>query len=97
MWDGGVLTALDPRPDDFSHANGMNDRAQVVGRYRATSGAVHAFLWDSGRLYDLGGLPSGDESEAVAINRCGTIVGWARSASGEMHAVVWRRSAAPVL
>ena len=89
-----MLTPLDSLADGYSHANGMNQRAQIVGRYRARSGALHAFLWDGGRLSDLGGLPDGDESEAIAINRCGAIVGWARSASGEMHAVLWRRASA---
>jgi probable HAF family extracellular repeat protein len=92
LWDGSGLTPLDSRPDGYSHANGMNDRTQIVGRYRASAGALHAFLWDRGQLYDLGGLPNGDESEAIAINPCGTIVGWARSAAGEMHAVQWRRA-----
>jgi uncharacterized membrane protein len=40
-------------------------------------------------MTDLGTLPGGKESEAVAINNRGQIIGWSDTRSGEQHAVLW--------
>jgi probable HAF family extracellular repeat protein len=40
-------------------------------------------------MTDLGTLPGGGESRAVAINERNQIVGWAETKSGQTHAVLW--------
>lgn len=55
-----------------STANAINERGQVVG----ASG--HGFLWEKGRMTDLGAIPSpaeNTESKAFGINRKGQVVG----------------------
>src|SRR5258708_7261378 len=56
----------------FSHALGVNDNGQVVGRADISGGFQRAFLWsrDSG-MQDLGTLPGGGQSCATGINNSG--------------------------
>ncbi|HLY99999.1 MAG TPA: hypothetical protein VKT33_13145, partial [Candidatus Angelobacter sp.] len=52
----------------------------------------HAFFWtQKGGLRDLGFLPGGDYSVALAINDTGQVVGASNSASG-IHAFLWTGS-----
>lgn len=57
------------------HAFALNDRAQVVGSSQTAAGVYHAFLWEKGRMRDLGTLPSDGSSAALAINEKGQAVG----------------------
>ena len=59
-------------------ANALNDNNQIVGYSRTLVGPKHAFLWTTGNLMqDLGLLPGGIDSEAMAINNAGWVVGTA--------------------
>src|SRR3954447_2074857 len=58
-----------------SYAYGINDRGQVVGESRTASARAHAFLWQRGKMRDLGTL-SGHNSYAYAINDLGQVVGF---------------------
>ncbi|CAI7973511.1 Extracellular HAF [Frankia sp. Hr75.2] len=71
-----------------TEALAVNDRGQVVGR-SATSSGWHAFRWEGGRMTDLGVLPGGTSSNAVAINEDGQAAGWSYAADGKRHAVMW--------
>jgi probable HAF family extracellular repeat protein len=85
------LTALGTLPGrDGSVAFAINDRGQVVGISGTTFGEARAFLWENGKMTDLGTL-GGDFSEASAINDRGQVVGWAMTAEGEQHAVLWTK------
>lgn len=70
-------------PFASSRANAVNDSGQIVGSSSIRSGDVnaqHAFLYDSGKLVDIGtpGLPSvisNPNSTAIDINNLGQVIG----------------------
>jgi probable HAF family extracellular repeat protein len=69
---------------------GLNDRGAVVGWSNTAGGALHPFLWQRGRMTDLGTLDQVDGGWGMAtdINRYGTIVGQS-DLDGVRHAVRW--------
>lgn len=73
----------------FSLANGINNRAQVVGRSIAANGEDHAFLWSDGLMTDLNSVvPAGSGwtlIEAASINGSGQIVCFG-TINGQTHA-----------
>jgi probable HAF family extracellular repeat protein len=73
----------------ISEARAVNDRGQVVG-YNITAGlgAQHAFLWQLGRMRDLGTL-GGDSSDATDVNNRAQAVGTSTTAAGQWHAFLW--------
>jgi probable HAF family extracellular repeat protein len=71
------LGSLGYYPHD-GKANGLNDSNQIVGYSRVQVGTKHAFLWTQVySMQDLGLLPGGIDSEAMAINNAGWVVGTA--------------------
>jgi probable HAF family extracellular repeat protein len=54
----------------------------------AGAGSVHGFVWQRGKIADLGTL-GGAESDAAAINERDQIVGVANTRNGTRHAVLW--------
>jgi probable HAF family extracellular repeat protein len=73
----------------------INNRGQVVGSAETATGAIHAFMWQSGRITDLGTLPGGLFSEPAAINANGVAVGVSTLNGGDFfggdrHAVVFQ-------
>ncbi len=85
----------------YSHAFAVNLRGQIVGKadlaprpewIASALGlppvATHAFLWEAGKMRDLGTL-GGDTSRAHAISESGVVVGQAQTALGETHAFLW--------
>ena len=52
----------------------MNDSGQIVG-VEVITGGGRAFLYSSGTVSDLGGLPGGSWNSAFSINNAGQIVG----------------------
>jgi probable HAF family extracellular repeat protein len=65
VWKQGRLANL--RFDGYAAA--VNDRGQVVGT------SLHGFLWEKGKLTDLGTLPGDAASYAIAINEHGQVAG----------------------
>jgi probable HAF family extracellular repeat protein len=77
-----------------SAAFGVNAAGQVVGWAQITGDqARHAFLWDQGKMTDLGLLTGDQESTARAINDNGLVVGTSErdihAGSGTFHAFVY--------
>jgi probable HAF family extracellular repeat protein len=80
-----------------SYAAGINNRGQVVGHSTTATGAIHAFLWQDGKMTDLGTLRGGVDSHALAINDRGEIAGDSSNGAGERRAVLWRNGKALAL
>ena len=101
LWRDGIidLGALVPASTfpaglaHYSHATAINDRGQIVGDSCVAPGeeeadelcTSHAFLWERGRMFDLGMLPGELQSVGAAVSNRGEIAG----ASG-IRPVVWR-------
>jgi len=98
---GALVDAATFAPDLAFHtdAYAINDRGQVVGAGCVRPGdeepdencVTHAFLWEHGVMQDLGTLPGGTGSAALAINNRGEIVGASGTAAGgPSHAFLWQ-------
>lgn len=97
LWANGTMQDLGTLGGDSSSANALNDKGQVVGWSGTKPGggalafdvSARAFVWDSGRMVNLGGLPGGSISTATAINNHGVIVGFAIDGNNSQRAVAW--------
>jgi probable HAF family extracellular repeat protein len=76
-----------------SSAAAINDFGQIVGTCGFWGGSEansRAFLWERGRLRELGWLPGRDKAtRATSINERGQIVGWSQSRGGLPRAFLW--------
>ncbi len=87
LWRHGSVTDLGTLPGgDFSIAQAVNDRGQVVGYGSAAGGQLHAFSWRNGVMTDLGPGLAND------VNDAGQIVG-----VRDGHAVRWWHGKVTVL
>jgi probable HAF family extracellular repeat protein len=105
LWQDGKMTDLGvlglvpasgqrERAMRYSHAVAINERGQVIGvsGTRAAGGYSHPFLWENGKMIDLGALVwRGRKAEPMAMNDRGQIVGWSRlSAKVQRRAFLWQ-------
>ena len=93
----GRMNAYPGGPSAFAFS--MNDSRQIVGSVIHEDGQERAFLWDAGRLIDLGLAPGDDFfSAANRITNDGRIVGesWAFDANNghgsRSQGIVWQGS-----
>ncbi|KAB2345157.1 hypothetical protein [Actinomadura rudentiformis] len=73
----------------------INGKGQIVGVSATASGEVHPFLWDKGKMTDLGTLggPAANWGDvfATAVNDLGQVLGTSKTPDGESHPFVWDR------
>ena len=79
---------------DFSRANDINSRGQIVGESSTAITSNHAFLFTDGVMIDLGVLPGVSNpfagSSANAINDRGQVVGYSSASNnGPVHAFLF--------
>jgi probable HAF family extracellular repeat protein len=88
VWQSGKSTKL-TLGGSKAQAAAINDKGQVVGWATTRRGAEHAFLWQNGKMRDLGTL-GGRTSFARDINERGQVVGVAQTKSGDRHGFFWQ-------
>jgi probable HAF family extracellular repeat protein len=102
--NGKVLEQLKPFGNDpDSAATGINDRGQVIGisgRCGTAVGdlsAIHAVLWENGKVTDLGNIGGHAWNTPMAINNRGQIAGFAdvkgddHGNNPNFHAFLWTK------
>lgn len=99
LWDGSTMQDLGTLGgtgtshlwgSNASEGLAINASGQVTGYSFTTGNAeLHAFLWDGGRMQDLGTL-GGANSKGLAINASGQVTGYSlTSGNAEEHAFLW--------
>lgn len=84
VWDRGVMTMLFPPGSLLSSADAINNAGQIVGSYFPPGdNAQHGYLWQRGRLTDLGYLAP------VDINDRGQVLALRTFTGDEHRACVW--------
>ena len=76
VWEHGVVRHLPNLPGGCGEdVEGINDSGQVVGLERGGGpGTLHAFLWQSGRMTDLGDFAGKDSTlTGICINNRGQV------------------------
>ena len=103
VWRNGKIRDLGTLPGYHSgRPTAINRRGQIVGfcyngpnfHYDAPFRDQRAFVWDNGKMRDLGALPGDRYSRAEGINNSGQIIGEsARNAAPKYQgrAVTWRQ------
>lgn len=91
LWDGEAVINLGSLEGGYTAPAAINNLRQVVGRSQLDHGwDDHAFLWENGKMIDLGTL-GGERSGANTILEDGTILGMATDSDGRERAFIWRK------
>ena len=86
LWDKRVYREI--LTGKSTYCGALNNRGQVACTSLVGNNS-HAFLWDNGKLRDLGTL-GGKESGATAINERGQVIGTSQTKNGNWHAFLWQ-------
>ena len=89
LWQDGRETDLGDLGGDHTTAVALNERGQVAGRSETADGTVHAFLWDSGRMIDLGARAGDVPSAATDLNERGQVIGRLDTTRASSVPVLW--------
>ncbi len=90
LWSGGEVTDLGVLPNDRqSYGQDIDGEGRVAG-YSEAGARTRAFLWENGKLRNLGYL-TGRPNRSLGISPAGDLVGSSTDASGTQVATLWRR------
>jgi probable HAF family extracellular repeat protein len=99
LWQNGRVTKLGALGGPGSWAVAINERGQVVGSADTTAKSKsgwttgmpirHSFLWENGKMTDLGTL-GGEASGAVAVSARGQVIGWSDTKAEVPHVFLWQ-------
>jgi probable HAF family extracellular repeat protein len=94
VWTDDRVFELGTLGGPYSSAASISDTGAVIGESwtgsnEGETNEVHAFVWDTGGMHDLG-LP-GRGSGANGINSAGVVVGYESDHLGIPHAMLWDR------
>lgn len=67
LWYRGAMTPLRASGSVLSSAHGINNRGQIVGTYVNPHGEAHGYLWQRGRITDLGAIAPVDVNDRGEI------------------------------
>lgn len=70
-------------------ARGLNDNGVIVG-WGAISNGMRGFAFNNGQVTDLGVLPGGTNSYALAVNNSVSVIGVSSKADAPEHAFIWK-------
>jgi probable HAF family extracellular repeat protein len=88
-WVNGVIEDLGTLGGPTSSAEDINERGQITGTSDTASGGIHAFLWDNGRMIDLGAVVPDGVTLGSGLNNAGLVVGAGVVENGEFHALLF--------
>jgi len=83
VWRDARVTNLSTLGGDGVEPVAINDRGQVVGTSYTKAGKQHAFLWQRGRMTDIGPFTP------IAINEHGQVVGSSYTSKGHQRSLLW--------
>jgi len=86
--DHSTPSGIIPPGGPNSRGYRINDSGQIAGQASTPGGQYHAFLYNDGKMIDLGTL-GGASSSAYDINESGQIVGNADTSGGQSHAFLY--------
>jgi probable HAF family extracellular repeat protein len=86
LWSNGIFTNLGTLGGTDSYAMAINNAGVIVGGASTSGEQLHAFVYDSGGMSDLGVLNGGTWSSAYAIADNGGIVGYSDIGTGHFRA-----------
>ena len=91
FFDGAKCRDLGTLGGKNSQGFNLNADGQIVGTAQKANGEKTAFVWNRGKMRDLGALPNGKYSAAYGINKAGDIVGVSAFDGLNNHAVLWHK------
>lgn len=102
LWDGRKMLSIGTLGGVWGQVLGMNNKDQVIGNSSTADGPAacliggpgcHAFLWERGRITDLGTL-GGTFAIPTMLNELGDVVGAANTVNDEtVRAIRWKEGA----
>jgi probable HAF family extracellular repeat protein len=90
-WQDGQVQDLGTLGGNSSLALDVNERGDIVGYSDTAEGTIHAFLWTSGQLIDLGPEPETEYSTAEIVNNRGQILGSVGPLGEQSRPTMWYR------
>ncbi len=96
LWQEGRMTIIEPTYGPKSAGRDVSESGDVVGWMGSSGSDWHGLLWDGAVVMDLGVIPNGFTSQAMAINNLlePQVVGWGQLANAKgdgdaTHAFLW--------